>query len=429
MPTPIIESATEAIQRVRSRDTLAVPLGPGQPPGFLTALGERDDFEDLEINTGLLLGLYPIFTRKGVRLRSGFFGPAERGLVAGGHDVSFIPADFRRFAVALEMNPPRVMATAVAPPDESGHLSLSLHAGATIEALHACGRDPERLLIAEMNPSLPRTQGWLPEYPHRLSVEEVDVLIEHEGPAPLLPSDEPGAVEEAIADYAQAFIPDGATLQTGIGAIPSQVVSVLAEGGGGDYGIHSEMFTTGLMRLHREGKVTNRNKGTFDGRSLCTFALGDQALYDWLDESEEVAFLPVDVVNDPRRIGANRQMISINGALAIDLFGQVAADTLGPRQYSGIGGHEDFVEGVGSALANRSLLCLPSTTESQGQRISRIVPTLAAGTCVTTPRHQVDLVITECGVAELQGRIIGERAEALVQIAHPDFREELRRAL
>ncbi|MCH2187370.1 4-hydroxybutyrate CoA-transferase, partial [Myxococcota bacterium] len=338
-------------------------------------------------------------------------------------------ADFRRFAVALEMKPPRVMATAVAPPDKSGFLSLSLHAGATVDALHACGRDPERLLIAEINPSLPRTQGWLPEYPHRLSVEEVDVLIEHESPAPLLPSDEPGPVEEAIAEYAQAFIPDGATLQTGIGAIPSQIVSLLAEGRGGNYGVHSEMFTTGLMRLHQAGKVTNQNKGIFDGRSLCTFALGDQALYDWLAETEDLAFLPVDVVNDPRRIGANRHMISINGALAMDLFGQVAADTLGPRQYSGIGGHEDFVEGVGSAVANRSLLCLPSTTESEGRRISRLVPSLAAGTCVTTPRHQVDLVITEFGVAELQGRSVAERAEALIHIAHPDFREELRESL
>ena len=426
MSEPIVESAQEAAQRVRPLDTLALPLGPGQPPALLEALANRDDFEDLEVSTGLLLGLYSLFTRKGVRLRSGFFGPVERGLVEAGQNVSFIPADFRRFAVALEMNPPRVMATAVAPPDASGNLSLSLHAGATVEALRACGQDPERVLIAEINPALPRTHGWSPEYSHRLSVNEVDVLIEHESPLPVLPSAEPGPVERAIAETVQAFIPNGATLQTGIGAIPSQVVSLLAEGSGGDYGIHSEMFTTGLMRLHRAGKVTNRNKGTFDGRSVCTFALGDLELYDWLNDSDEVAFLPVDVVNDPRRIGANRQMISINGALSIDFSGQVAADTLGPRQYSGIGGHEDFVEGVGSAVANRSLLCIPSTTTVQGRLVSRIMPTLSPGTCVTTPRHQVDLVITEYGVAELQGRSVAERADALVKIAHPDCRDELR---
>ena len=428
MKSPKSLSAHEAAARVHDQDILALPMGPGQPPAFLEALGERQTFDDLEINTALSLSPYTVFTRPGVRLRSGFFGPVERSLSAAGHDVCFVPADFRRFAVSLEMHPPRVMATAVAKPDASGRMSLSLHAGATIQALHECGRDPNRVLIAEINPGLPATQGWAPEYPHALTLDEVDIVIERESPLPILPDPQPGPTEQAIAEAVQRYVPDGATLQTGIGAIPSQVVSLLAEGTGGDYGIHSEMFTTGLMKLHQAGKVTNQ-KGTFDGKSVCTFAMGDADLYAWLATCDDVRFLPVDVVNNPTRIGANRQMISINGALAVDLLGQLVADTIGPLQYSGIGGHEDFVEGVGTAVSNRSLICLPSTAEHGGERISRIAATLPPGASVTTPRHQVDVIITEFGVAELQGRSVQERADALINVAHPDFRASLRQAL
>jgi acyl-CoA hydrolase len=421
-------SPAEAAALLRPVDSVSFPLGPGQPPALLRALGERTDWEDLEVGTALLLGLYPLFTQKGVRLRSGFFGPVERGLLASGHDVQFIPADFRRFAVVLEQSKPRMMATAVAPPDADGRMSLSLHAGASIAELHAAARDPERLLVAEINPRLPRTLGLPPDHTHSLHVDEVDAIIEADSPLPVLTEKEPGDVERAIADHVRPFVPDGATLQTGIGAIPSLVVGALAAGPGGDYGVHSEMFTTGLMQLHRAGKVTNR-KGVYDGVSICTFAAGSQDLYDWLDGQEEVRFLPVDVVNDPGLIGKNRDMISINGALAIDLAGQVAADTLGPRQFSGIGGHEDFVQGPGARLCDRSLICLPATAGVGGKRISRIVASFEPGTSVTTPRHQVDLVVTEFGVAELQGRTVGERARALAEIAHPDFRAELMKGL
>jgi acyl-CoA hydrolase len=306
-------------------------------------------------------------------------------------------------------------------------MSLSLHAGASVEALREAGRDPERLLVVEANPNLPRTLGLPPEAPHALHVDEVDVIVEAASPAPVIPEPEATDVERAIAQHARRFIADGATLQTGIGGVPSQVVSLLAAGSGGDYGIHSEMFTTGLMRLHRAGKVTNR-KGFCDGVSICTFAAGSQELYDWLDGNPDVRFLPVDRVNDPSLIARNRRMISLNGALAVDLLGQVAADTIGARQYSGIGGHEDFVQGPGLVLADRSLICLPSTANAAGRRVSRIVAHFEPGTAVTTPRHQVDVIVTEFGAAELQGRTTAERARALIEIAHPEFRDELRKA-
>lgn len=424
-PRPRLLSPAEAAAEIRPRDTLAVPLGPGQPPAFLHALGARDGFEDLQIFSALLMGLYRVFTLPGVSMRSGFFGPVERGLQAQGFDVQFVPADFRRFARLLELLRPRVMATAVAPADASGRFSLSLHAGATLQALRDCGRDPDRLLVAEVNPRLPRTFGLPPEHPHTLAPDEIDVLVEAETPLVALPEEEGGEVDRAIAEHVLPFVPDGATLQTGIGAVPSRIVSLLAEGAGRDYGVHSEMFTTGLMRLHRAGRISNRHKGVFDGVSVCTFAAGSEELHAWLHENEEVRFLPVEVVNDPAVIARNRDMICINGALGIDLDGQVVADMLGTQQFSGIGGHEDFAAGPGLELSDRSIVCLPSTAGRGERRVSRIVAGLEPGTCVTTPRHQVDLVVTEHGAAELQGRTVRERAQALAAVAHPDFREEL----
>jgi len=420
-----LASAREAAALIRDRDTLGLPLGPGQPPAFLEALGEREAFEQLTVFTALLVGLYEVFTRPGVRLMSGFFGPVERGLVAAGHDVQFVPADFRRFTAIADQLEPRVMATAVAPPDEHGHYSLALHAGATVRALKDCGRDPSRILIAEVNPRLPRTLGCPPDHPHWLSEDEIEVLVESERQVFALPESEPSEVERAIAEHVRRFVPDGATLQTGIGGIPDAVVRLLAEGGGGDYGVHSEMFTTGLMRLHRAGKVTNR-KGVYDGVSITTFAMGTHELYDWLDHQEGVRFLPVEAVNTPEVIARNRSFVSINGALSVDLFGQVAADMLAGTQYSGIGGHEDFVAGASFSDHGRSLVCLPSVAESNGERRSRIAACLEAGTTVTTPRHQVDTVITEFGAAELRGLTVAERRAALIEIAHPEFRDRLR---
>lgn len=420
-----LTSIEDAVSRIRPVDTLGLPLGPGQPVGFLHALGERDDFVDLQVSSALLVGLFALFTRPGVRLRSGFFGPVERGLVRAGHVVDFVPGDFRRFARIVRELDPRVMATAVTPPDSEGFMSLSLHAGATIEELRMCGRDPSRLLIAEVNPRLPRTQGILPAYRHALHAGEVDVLIESDALPPEIPEPPSTPEAEAIASHVQRWVPDGATLQTGIGALPSAIVHRLAEGPGGDYGIHSEMFTTGLMQLHLAGKVTNR-KGLFDGFSITTFSLGSAELYAWLDGSDAVRFLPVDVVNSAEVIGRNRNMVSINGALSVDLAGQVVADQIGGVQHSGIGGHEDFTAGAGLARGGRSLVCMPSTAWVGGQRVSRIVTQHPAGAMITTPRHQVDVIVTEYGAAELSARTVAERREALAAIAHPDVRDALR---
>lgn len=415
----------EAAQLIRSTDQLAVPLGPGIPGQLLHALADVEPFEDLRLYGALMPDLYGVMTQPGVHYESGFFGPAERFLLDSGADVQFVPSDFRKFAPILERTRPRVMATAAAPPDGDGWMSLSLHAGATIGELHRAAADPDRLCIVETSPLFPRTVGLEPDHPHRLHVDEVDVVIEGDA-SPFELADAPVTdVERTIAELAAAFIPDGATLQTGIGGIPSMVATLLAAGDGGGYGIHSEMFTTGLMRLWEAGKVTNDHKGEFDGFAVTTFAAGTRELYDWLDGNDLVRFLPVDIINSPELIAANREMVTINGAIAVDLAGQVVADTIGGRQFSGIGGHEDFIAGAGLELSDRSLICLPSARMRDGELVSRIVPELPAGSIVTTPRHQVDVVITEHGVAELQGLTVRNRARALAGIAHPDVADEL----
>lgn len=420
-------SLADAVAAVRPRDRLAVPLGPGIPSEFLHALGARDDFEQLEVFGALLVDLFPLFTKPGVRLLSGFYGPAERFLRDSGANIEFVPSDFRRFSPIIERFRPRVVAAAVSIPDADGWMSLSLHAGAAWYELQRVIADPDRIVVAETSPHFPRTYGIEPELPHRIHVDQVDFVVESDREPFILADAEATAADLAIAEHVNSMIPARATLQTGIGGIPSMVVRLLAEGDRGDFGVHSEMFTTGLMELHKAGKVTNRHKGQFAGFSVTTFAAGTAELYEWLDGNDEVRFLPVDIVNSPETITRNEDMVTINGALAVDLWGQVAADSLDGRQFSGIGGHEDFVSGSGLELSDRSIVCLPSTAVVDGTVISRILPGLPEGMLVTTPRHQLDLVATEHGIARLRGRTVRERATALAAVAHPDFREDLER--
>lgn len=361
----------QAVATIRGIDSLAVPLGPGVPGGFLHALGARNDFTDLQIFGALLPDLYELFMRAGVHYRSGFYGPAERFLRDSGASVDFVPADFRRFETILHDLAPRVMATAAGPgghdPNRGEWVSLSLHAGASVDELRAAGADPDRVLLVEVSDKFPRTYGILPDHSHRLYLDEIDLLVETDRVPFVLADAVPTDAEKAIAEFAATYVHNGCTLQTGIGGIPSQVAKVLSEGPLGDFGIHSEMFTTGLMHLHRAGKVANAKGGPFDGYSLTTFAAGTPELYEWLHDNDAVRFLPVSVVNSPELIARNRDMVTINGALAIDLAGQVIADTINGKQFSGIGGHEDFVGGPSLSDEGRSLICLPSTSVINGE--------------------------------------------------------------
>ncbi|MFT4050110.1 MAG: acetyl-CoA hydrolase/transferase C-terminal domain-containing protein [Solirubrobacterales bacterium] len=419
-------TAADAAQLIEPVDQLASGLGPAWPPQLMALLGERDDWQELTVDGALLTAGTQLFSRDGTRYRSGFYGPLERYFASSGGNVEYVPADFRRFGPLLAEISPRVMCTAAAPPDADGYCSLSLHAGGTIPQMRAAGADPDRLLIVEVNEQFPRTFG-LGEHAHRLHVDEIDVLIRGEAAPTPVPSREVDATASQIAAHAIKHIADGSTLQTGIGAVPDAIAARLAEGAGGDYGIHTEMFNDGLMKLQQSGKVTNQ-KGLNDGVSVCTFALGSRELYDWLHENSEVAFLPVDQINDPVIMDRNRQMVTVNGALTIDLYGQVVADTLAGAQFSGTGGGEDFVSGPAYVEDGNSLLCFASTGGHDEARVSRILPELPAGTIVTTPRHQLDIVVTEYGSVDIATMTVAERARAIASIAHPDYRDELERA-
>lgn len=426
-PMAQVMTPEEAAGLLRDVDQVGFGLGPANPHTLLTAFGQREAYEDLLLGGALVLGLFDIFTRPGVRYHSGFFGPAERFLAANGAKIEHVPAGFRQFAPLLRQIDPRVMVVQATPPDGEGYVSLSLHYGATKEELERAGRDPGRLLMVETNATLPWTYP-LAGYDNRLHVDLIDVLVEGDQPVVELPPEAPDPISAAIAAHAAAWIEDGATLQTGIGAVPSLVAKELCSRPGGGYGVHSEMFTDGLMALHTAGKVTNRSKGAFDGVSVTTFAAGSRELYDWLDHNPEVAFAPVDLVNDQRRIAANRRFVSINGAIIVDLYGQVVADSVDGRQISGVGGHEDFIAGAELELEDHSLICMASTVTVGGEFRSRILPTLPEGAVVSTPRHHTAVIVTEHGSVDLRGLTVRERAHALVDVAHPDFRAELRAA-
>ncbi len=412
--------------RLDGVESLATGLITGQARAVLRALGRRDPARPLTLYVGLLVEPYACLRDPGVRVVSGFFGPIERMARQAGFPVEFLPSDFHGFERLTYGFRPGAVAAPVSPPDADGFCSFGLHGGAVFGPFREAARDPARLAIAEVNPHVPRVEG-LPEFGgHRVHVSEIDVVVEDETPLVTVPYVEPVAEERAIAAFVGELVEDGATLQFGIGGIPNAVAELLSAAPKGDFGIHTEMFVDGIMRLHEAGKVVNR-KGLHDGYSIATFAGGSETLYRWLDRNPVVRMLPVSAVNDPPQLAKMRKFTGINAALAVDLHGQIVADAIGGRQYSGIGGHETFTMGGRQAPGGKSIICLRSTVRVGGERRSTIVAELPAGSVVTTPRHQVQYVVTEWGIADLDDRTDRARAAALVAIAHPDFRGELRR--
>ena len=422
-----LRSADDAAKLVRDRDEIYLPLAPAQPAGLLAALARRERFDDLHVLCALLQERFPLLEHPGVRVTSQFFGHVERDLVRNGVAIDHLTSDFHGLELIARRTRPRVVATTVSPPDEDGFLSFGVHAGATIVPFLEAARDPERVAIAEVNARMPRTRG-LPELgSHHVHCSEVDAIVEHDAELFELSGKFRGDADARIAEHASGLVRDGATLQFGIGGIPNAIARILADGPRGGFGIHTEMLVDGVKLLHDAGKIENR-KGVYDGFSVCTFALGSRALYDWAEREESLRFLPVSATNLPSIIGRNRDMISVNAAIMIDLSGQVVADTVAGRQHSGVGGHESFVTGAREADGGTSILCLHATANVHGERRSRIVAELPPGSIVTTPRHQVQWVATENGIANLFGVSRRERAERLIALADPDHRDELRAA-
>ena len=418
----------EAAVLIRPRDSLLCGFLSGQPSGLLAAIGERSDLEDVVLYCGLLGQPYALLSNPAVRVVSGFFGPIERMARSSGARIEYLPADFHGLErLALRMKP-RVVLAVTSPPDDDGWLSFGLHAGASYRPFVEAARDPARLAIAEINARMPRIGGLPESGDNRIHVSDVDAWVEHESDLVVLPAEAPSAADLTIAASVCDRIEPASVLQFGIGALPDAIATRLAAGAAGGFGIHTEMLSEGVMRLHEAGKVSNQ-KPLYGGFTVATFALGSRELYDWLGRSAFVRILPVSAVNEPSLLRSLARFVSINGALAIDLSGQISADRVTGRQYSGVGGHESFVTGASEAPGGQSFLCLKSTATVHGTPVSTIVPSLAPGATVTTPRHHVQWVVTEQGAADLSTMTDHERAEALIAIAHPDFRAELRRAV
>lgn len=418
----------EAVARVRPRDTVASGLATGQAVGLLEALGKRSDLEYVRVYLGLMIAPYSFLLNPKVHVLSGFFGPIEREARSQGLNVEYVCEDFIGLErIALELKP-RVVFAQTSMPDADGYLNFGAHAGATFRPFLEAAADPERLAIAEANPKMPRVAGLAEQGGNRVHVSKIDGWVENETALTALPDAEASKEEAAIAAHVAERIEPGSTLQFGIGAIPNEIARLLAGSKHGDFGVHTEMISDGVMHLHEAGKVSNAHT-VYEGVSVATFALGSQQLYEWLDDNPMVRMLPVAAVNDPAIVSRMERFVSVNGALTVDLLGQVAADYIGDRQYSGVGGHELFVSGAVGAPRGQSFLCLKSTAVVGGERQSTIVARLPTGSAVTTPRHHVQQVVTEHGVAYLEGRGDRERAHALVEIAHPEFRDELRAAI
>ena len=320
--------------------------------------------------------------------------------------LSELPSLFRDNIVPID-----VALISVTPPDEQGFCSLGVSVDVVKSAVESAAH-----VIAQINPSMPRTLGQ--SFIHK---DMIDAFVEIDEPLIEHPSVEMDTVSMKIGKYVSLLIGDGSTLQMGIGKIPDAVLECLRNHT--DLGLHTEMFSNGVLSLYENGNITNRVKGIHDGKTICTFCFGTKKLYDFVHNNPHIEFHPSEYVNNPGVIARNRNMIAINSAIEVDVTGQVVADSLGNRLYSGIGGQVDFIRGAGMSRGGRPIIALPST--ACNGTVSRIVASLTEGSGVVTSRGDVHYVVTEYGIATLRGRSIRERAMELIQVAHPRFRDQL----
>jgi 4-hydroxybutyrate CoA-transferase len=408
-------TAEEAVKKIKSKDRVVIGHAVGEPSYVVGKMVEnKEQYENVEIVHMVAMGKGEYCQpgmEKHFRHNSIFVGGSARDAVNNGRG-DFTPRFFYEVPKMFRTTMPvDVALIQVTPPDEHGYCSLGVSVDYTKAAVEVA-----KTVIAQINDQMPRTMGE--SFVH---VSEIDCFVEHSAPIIELGAPKIGDVERAIGENCASLICDGDTLQLGIGAIPDAVLLFLKDKK--DLGIHSEMFSDGVVELVEAGVITNKKKTLHPGKMIATFLMGSKKLYDFVNNNPTVEMYPVDYVNNPVVVMKNDNIVSINSCVQVDLMGQVCSESIGLTQISGVGGQVDFVRGVTMAKNGKSIIAMPSTA-AKG-KVSKIVPLLDEGAAVTTSRNDVDYIVTEFGIAALKGKTLKERAKALIQIAHPDFREGL----
>lgn len=419
-----LKTPEEAVKLVKDGDWVDYSVGIGFPVLLDAALAKRkDELRDIKIRGSL--AMQPIQAVEQDRERRTFTYNSwhcsgyERKLCDEGL-CNYIPMIFRNMASYyrryLTVN---VAMISVAPMDSKGFFNFSM-VNCTTRAI----LDAADLIILEVNEHMPRVYGGQEDCIH---ISEVDVVVEGEHkPLAQLPVPPATEIDEKIASLLLPHIPDGATIQLGIGGMPNSVGKLMAESDLKDLGMHTELLSDGFVDLYEAGKLTNSRKTLHRGKGVFGIALGSQRLYDWVGENQGLLSFPMDYVNQPSVMAQMENMISINNCIAIDLYGQVSSESAGTRHISGTGGQLDFSTGAYDAPGGKGFICMTSShRDKAGNLKSRILPKFTEGDIITTPRTQAFYIVTEYGIVNLAGRSTWERAELLISLAHPDFRDEL----
>jgi 4-hydroxybutyrate CoA-transferase len=408
-------TAEEAAQKIVSGQRIFITGNCSTPIPFVEALVKRyQEVENVELVQVLSIGMPEYFTPEmsgHFHVNNLFISENMRSAVNCGR-ADFTPVFLHEIPHLFRHDlRPDVAVIHVSPPDEHGYCSYGVEVGVTKSAAESA-----KLVIAQINPHMPRTLG-----DSFIHISKIDYCIEVNYELPEVKPLPSSPLQDRVAEHIAALIPDGATLQTGIGGIPDAVLCRLTDHK--NLGIHTELFSDGVMRMIEAGVITNGAKTLHTGKVIAGFVIGSRALYRYIDDNPVIELHPTEYVNDPYVIAQNDQMVSINSALEVDLTGQVCADSIGTTFYSGVGGQVDFVRGAARSKGGKSIIALPSTAKHE--TITRITPMLKPGAGVTTSRNDVHIIATEYGTADLFGKTIAQRVQALIAIAHPDFREEL----
>ena len=411
-----VVTADEAVKRIKSGNRVFLSGNCSVPQTLLASLVDyAPELKDIEIVQALTIGPadYVSPQMEGhLRVNTIFVSGNNRQAVHQGH-ADFTPVLLSEFPLLFKdgLLPLDVALVHLSPPDNYGFCSIGIEVGLTKSAA-----DTAKIIIAEVNQQMPRTLG-----DSFIHISKIDYIVPVDYPLTEMKmgNGNPSKVMESIASYIAELIPDGATMQMGIGAIPDAVLKHLYTKK--DLGIHTELFSDGVIDLVEAGVLTNAKKTLHSGKIIAGFIIGTKRLYDWVDDNPLIELHPTEYVNDPFIIAQNERMVALNSAIEIDLTGQVCADSIGPKIYSGVGGQLDFIYGASRAKDGVPIIALPSTAKNY----SRIVSMLKRGAGVVTTRNHVRYVVTEYGIADLYGKTIRQRANDLINIAHPQYREGL----